>query len=183
MQRPHLVEAGLFVLIAAGYAGKCSGQLSNTQSKCPGSVGTIAAIHDDSVAVKNDKGTLVFQVNAKTKIWRGVYIPLNQLHLGDHVIVQCSSNRTSGVTATEITSNFTRWAGTITAVHPHNIVIVGGDGPGEAPGHVTVFIDGNTTYAQGTLKDLTIGRDLEVSGLDLGDKRVLASALNIWPSK
>jgi hypothetical protein len=156
---------------------------SRTPDKCPGTTGLVTTIHTDSVSIKNDDGTNVFQVTGETKIWRGGYVRLSQLHLGDEVMVWCAINQSGEASATNIMANVTRLAGTITAVHPHNIVIVGNGGPGEASGHVTVFIDGNTTYAQGTPKDLTIGRDLEVSGLDLGHKRVQASALNIWPSK
>jgi len=172
----------LFASTAIG-TSYLQGQISETEGKCSGSRGKVAAIHDDSVAVKNDDGALVFRVNADTKIWRGSSIRLNQLHLGDDVIVQCVTNQSGGATATDILANFTRWAGTITAVHPRSIVIVGGGGPGEATGHVEVLLDVHTTFAQGTPKDLKVGRDVEVSGLDLGHKRVQASALNIWPSK
>lgn len=174
----------LFVSLLLGCMSGLPAQTSSTiPDKCPGTTGLITAIHTDAVSIKNDGGITVFQVTGETKIWRGGDVRLSQLHLGDEVMVSCTVNQSGGAIATNIMANFTRWAGTITAIHPHSVVIVGGGGPGEAPGRVTVFIDGHTTYAQGTPKDLTVGRDLEVSGLDLGHKRVQASALNIWPSK
>ena len=86
----------LFASTAIG-TSYLQGQISETEGKCSGSRGKVAAIHDDSVAVKNDDGALVFRVNADTKIWRGSSIRLNQLHLGDDVIVQCVTNQSGGL--------------------------------------------------------------------------------------
>jgi hypothetical protein len=83
--------------------------------------------------------------------------------------------------AVSILANLTRLAGTVTAVYPNGFEFVGGGGPGEASGHIRVFVDSHTTYAQGQPADIKVGRELEVTGLDVGQKRVAASALNIWP--
>jgi hypothetical protein len=48
-------------------------------------------------------------------------------------------------------------------------------------GRLTVLITSNTTFAQGSPNDLRSGRDIEVTGYDLGHKRVQATALTIWP--
>jgi hypothetical protein len=133
--------------------------------------------------VKDDYGTSVFRVNSDTKIWRGRYVSLNQLHVGDDVMVWFVANGSGGAIATNIAANITRLDGTITIVRAHSIEIVGGGGAGEADGHVQVFMDDHTMFAQGTAKDLKVGRVVEVTGLDLGHKRVQASALNIPPSR
>ena len=183
MHRHRSLHAILLAALTACCIPSLSGQAPKTSTRPCATTGTLAAIHTNSVSVKNDAGTTVFQIDGNTKIWRGRYIPVTQLHLGDDLMVWCTANPAGDATATDILANFTRWAGTIDSVHPHSIVIVGGGGPGEAPGHVEVFLDEHTTYAQGTSKDLKVGRDVEVSGLDLGRKRVQASALNIWPAK
>lgn len=180
----HRKHGILFVSIAVGCISGLSAQTpSGTPDKCPGTVGLVSVLREDSVLVKTDAGTTAFQVTGATKIWRGGDVPLSRLRLGDSVMVWCRMSPNGKTVATDIMANFTRWAGTITAVYPHSFVIVGDGGPGEAPGHVRGFLDSHITYAQGTPKDLTVGRDLEVSGWDIGHKRVKASALNIWPSK
>ena len=183
MHRHRSLHAILLAALTACCIPSLSGQAPKTSTKPCATTGILAAIRTDAVSVKNDAGTTVFQIDGNTKIWRGRYIPVTQLHLGDDLMVWCAANPAGDATATDILANFTKWAGTIDSVHPRSIIIVGGGGLGEAPGHVEVFLDEHTTYTQGTSKDLKVGRDIEVSGLDLGHKRVQASALNIWPAK
>lgn len=78
--------------------------------------------------------------------------------------------------------NFTHWGGTIIAIYPHRFVMFGKGRVGEAPGHVTVLLDGDANYDESTLKDLRVGRYVEVSGSILAPKRVQAAAVRIWPN-
>jgi hypothetical protein len=177
------IRALLFAsVVVAGCVPSLSGQVSGVPDKSSGATGVLVAVRDGSISVKNDDGTNLFHVNSVTKIWRGRYVKLSQLHLGDDVMVWFTS-ASSGAIATDVVANFTRLDGRITAVRPHSIEIVGGGGAGEADGQVQVFLDDHTAYAQGSPKDLKVRRDVEVSGLDLGHKRVQASALNISPKK
>ncbi len=52
----------------------------------------------------------------------------------------------------------------------------------EAPGDVTVLLDENTNYFERKLKDLKVGRNVEVSGSIMAPKRVLATVVRIWPN-
>jgi hypothetical protein len=102
---------------------------------------------------------------------------MSKLRVGDSVMLWCAGD---GSTATDILVNFTHWAGTVTAIDAHGFVMYGKGRVGEAPGHVTVLLNGGTNFDQCTLKDLKVGRDVEVSGSIMAPKRVQATAVHIW---
>jgi Domain of unknown function (DUF5666) len=153
-------------------------QSAGAPNPCYG-LGIVAAVHGNALTIKNDDGTKVYQVNQQTEIIRGSKVSLNKLRVGDDVMLWCAGD---GGIATSILVNFTRWGGTITAIYPHSFAMFGKGRVGEAPGHVTVLLDGDTNYVQSTLKDLKVGRDVEVSGSIIGPKRVQATAVRIWPN-
>jgi hypothetical protein len=144
-------------------------------------VGVVSDVQGNSVTVKNDASAMVLAVNKATQIWRGGSVPLAQLRRGDAVMIWYASTLNGGKTAVAIAANLSRLAGTITAVDRDGFVFVGDGGPGEASGRVRVLVDRHTMYAQGAPQDIKVGRDLEVTGLDMGHKRMKAAALNIWP--
>jgi len=121
----------------------------------------------------------VYQVNQQTEITRGITVSLSKVRVGDDVMLWCAGD---GSLATDILVNFTHWGGTIIAIYPHRFVMFGKGRVGEAPGHVTVLLDGDTNYDESTLKDLRVGRYVEVSGSILAPKRVQAAAVRIWPN-
>ena len=93
------------------------------------------------------------------------------------------SNEAHGLAvASGITVSPAKWDGRITACHQQSFTLVGDGGPGDSPGHVVVFLDKRTTYLQGKLQDLKVGRFVEATGSCLGPKRIQASAVDIWPN-
>jgi len=118
-------------------------------------------------------------VNDKTEITRGGTVSLSKLRVGDDVMLWCAGN---GSLATDILVNFTHWEGTVTAIYPHRFIMVGKGRVGEAPGHVTVLLDGNSNFYRSTSKDLKVGRDAEVTGSILAPNQVLATSVQIWPN-
>jgi hypothetical protein len=116
-------------------------------------------------------------VDDKTEITRGGTVSLSKVRVGDNVMLWCAGD---GSIATDILVNFTHWAGTITAIYANRFVMYGRGRVGEAPGRVTILLDGNTNFDQCTLKDLKAGRDVEVSGSIMAPKRVQATAVHIW---
>lgn len=141
--------------------------------------GYVAAVRGISLTIKNDDGTKVYQVNQQTEIIRDSKVSLSRVRVGDDVMLWCAGD---GSIATDILVNVTHWGGTIIAIYPHRFVMLGKGRMGEAPGHVTVLLDGDNNYDESTLKDLKVGRYVEVSGSILAPKRVQATAVRIWPN-
>jgi hypothetical protein len=169
------VQVALCLAAITGCASSLLGQSSHTPNPCVG-IGLVAAVHGKSLAIRNDEGTRVYQVDDKTEITRGGTVSLSKVRVGDSVMLWCTRDESL---ATDILVNFTHWEGTITAIYPNRFVMYGRGRVGEAPGHVTVLLDRNTNFVLSTLKDLKVGRDVEVSGSITAQKRVLATQVRI----
>ena len=141
-------------------------------------VGTLIAIRDGSISIKNDNGTFVFHVNSDTRIWRGGSASLHQLRLGDDVAVRYRAAAEGGeAIATDIEANVDKWEGTITKVRPHSVQVDVDNGHDSPVWRATIFIDGQTIFDAGTPKDLQAGRFLEVIGLDMKHRRMRATRI------
>jgi hypothetical protein len=171
-------QVTLFLTVMTGSVPSLLSQSSAAPAPCV-DVGLVAAVHGNSLTVKNDDGAKVYQVNDKTEITRGGTVSLSKLRVGDDVMLWCAGN---GSLATDILVNFTHWEGTVTAIYPHRFIMVGKGRVGEAPGHVTVLLDGNSNFYRSTSKDLKVGRDAEVTGSILAPNQVLATSVQIWPN-
>lgn len=156
---------------------------SNVFGQPPATTGILSAIHDHTISVKNDQGTIAIRVTAQTDIWRGGKVEFDQLHLGDHVLVSYRVAKNGEAVASDIVANVTRNEGLIVAVHPHSVEIAAqvleGDDAGQVIGRETVFIDTHTKFAEGTRSELKLGKLLEAVGLDLGRQRMRATSLSI----
>lgn len=173
------MQVALWLAPITGSGLTLFGQTSGAASPCV-DVGLVVAVHEDSLAVTNDDGTKVYRVDGKTEITRGGTVSLSKVRVGDSVMLWCAGD---GSVATDILVNFTRWGGTVTAIYAHSFVMYGEGRVGEAPGHVTVRLNGQTNFDQSTIKDLRVGRGVEVSGSIVAAKRVHATAVRIFPSK
>jgi hypothetical protein len=166
----------LCLAVLTGCVTSVSGQSSGAPTPCV-DVGLVAAVHGAALAIKNDDGTKVYQVDDKTEITRGGTVSLSQVRVGDAVMLWCAGD---GSIATDILVNFTHWEGKVTAIYANRFVMYGRGRVGEAPGRVTVLLDGNTNFYRCTLKDLRLGRDVEVSGSIMAPKRVQATAVHVF---
>jgi hypothetical protein len=175
MHYRRFVQIAICLALISRCAPSLLGQSSGTPNPCVG-IGLVTAVHGQSLTIKNDEGTKIYQVNDKTEITRGGTVSLSKVRVGDNVMLWCTED---GSIATDILVNFTHWEGTITAIYANRFVIYGRGRVGEAPGHVTVLLDGNTNFVLSTLKDLKVGRNAEVSGSIMAQKRVLATQVRI----
>ena len=167
-----------FAMLVAILHGSSSSLSSQSAAKPCYGLGIVAAIRGNLLTIKNDDATKVYRVYEQTEITRGGKVSLDKLRLGDSVMLWCAGD---GSTATDILVNFTHWGGTVTAIYPHSFVMFGKGRVEEAPGHVTVTLDENTNYVDSTLKDLKIGRAVEVTGSIIAPKRVQATSVRISP--
>jgi hypothetical protein len=177
----ELIRVSLLAVAAGVLLPSSSGQDISELNRACATVGGLTAIHSDSFTIKNEYYSVTFHVTPSTSIWRGRDIALNQLRLGDALMVWCKPGEGGTWTATDVLANMTRMAGVIREVRAHSIVLFGDGKVGDAPGRVVVFINTQTSFAECARSDLVVGRGAEVSGLDMGHNRVLASAVRVWP--
>jgi len=143
----------------------------------PAMSGKLVALDDNSISVRNDTGARTFRVTRETRIWRGAYVNIHHLHLGDDIDLQYRASA-SGPVALAIWANTDRWAGTITRVTGTRVEIAMADGLGRA----TILFDRNTIFNQGEPKNLRVGSFLEVVGLVISKDRMQATrVLHIDP--
>jgi hypothetical protein len=138
----------------------------------------------DSVTVKNELFTRVFQINAQTEIRR---VDSSQLQVGDWVAVHCHIDDKGTSIADMIEANVGKWEGVITKVLK-DAVYIKFNAPVKGSGKVTFDRTTEFDYCAAaddpkrdcTLDDLKVGRHLETVGFVLGKSELRAtSVLNI----
>jgi hypothetical protein len=130
--------------------------------------GKLVAIHDGSITVRNDQGTRTFLITSGTKIWRGDYVGIHQLHLGDNIGIRFRvSDRTGEAIAVDIDANLDRWDGNITNVSGDRVEIEFTDKDGNPVGTKgTVKFWNRTAFlVDASRNDLRPGAYLSVIGL------------------
>lgn len=138
-------------------------------------LGELVAIHEHSLSIRNDEGTNTFQVNPDSRIWRGRFVDLHQLHLGDEIDLRYRITASGAAVVTAVWANIDRRAGSVTKVLPDRIQIAITDDHDGPIGQATIFFDSNTVFNEGAGNDFQFGNFLEVVGLKLGRNRMEAS--------
>jgi hypothetical protein len=147
-----------------------SAQTANTAKAMEGKV---VAVHAASVSIATDEGVRTVQVSAETKIWRGHYLDMHQLKIGDYASVRYRVDGTP--IAESIDANVDRWRGIITRVAGNRIEIAISSDEQGPTGTATITFDTSTAFAHGSRKDLLVGQHIELIGLVLKKNRMLAT--------
>ncbi len=138
------------------------------QGRIEATAGKLVAVRDGSITVRNDQGTRTFLLTAATKIWRGDYVDVHQLRLGDDLGIRFRvSNRTGQATAVDIDANLDRWDGNITKVSGDRVEIEFTDKDGNPSGTkgAVIFWNRTTFLVDASRRDLRPGSYLSVIGL------------------
>jgi hypothetical protein len=153
-----------WVLLASALA---EGQQAHLRDTDPVDVGTVISRGRDSVTVKNDLFTRVFQITAQTQIQR---VDHSAIQIGDLVAVRCHFDNEGGSIADNIEANVDHWEGVITRVHKDTVDIKF-DAP--VKGTAEVILDAGTKFdycatddpkRECAPDDLKVGRHLDAVG-------------------
>jgi hypothetical protein len=159
-----------------------SGVWTRLRDTDPVDVGTVISRGPDSVNVKNDLFTRVFQMNARTEILR---VDSSPLQIGDLVAVRCHIDDKGTSIADSIEANVDKWEGVITEVLK-DAVYIKFDAPVKGGGKVTFDRktefdwcgSGDPKHGYGcTIDDLKVGRHLETVGFVLGKSELRATSV------
>jgi hypothetical protein len=137
--------------------------------------GELVGVQEHSISIRNSKGTNTFQLDRNSRIWRGYFVDLHQLHLRDEIDLSYRVSASGAAIATEVWANIDRWAGTITKVLAGQIRIAVTDDDSGPISQATIFFDKYSVFNEGTPKDFQVGNFLEVVGLKLSQNRMEAS--------
>jgi hypothetical protein len=141
--------------------GARSDRINTTQGK-------LVAMHEGSITIRNDQGTRTFLITSGTKIWRGDYVGVHQLHPGDDLGIRFRvSDRTGPATAVDIDANLDRWDGNITNVSGDRVEIEFTDKDGNSVGTKgrVIFWSRTAFLVDASRNDLRPGAYLSVIGL------------------
>ena len=179
--------SSIIPLILLGYQSTASAQsqdISGVRTSLrdtdPVDTGTVISRGPDSVTVKNDLFTRVFQINAQTKIRR---VDSSQLQVGDDVAIRCHIDDKGSSIADRIEANVGKFEGVITKVLK-DAVYIKFNAPVKGSGKVT--FDRTTEFdwcgsddpKRGcTIDDLKVGRHLETVGFVLGKSELRATSV------
>ncbi|HEY1758418.1 MAG TPA: DUF5666 domain-containing protein [Bryobacteraceae bacterium] len=134
-------------------------------------MGRLVGMTENTLSMKNDKGTCVVHINANTNIWRGEILhDTGALKIGDEVGARAAiAYPGRELIAEEVEANVTKVEGKIVSVRPDRIVV-------NDHGHVTALIDSRTDFDldQGKLKK---GAIVLAIGLDLGHNSFRATSI------
>jgi hypothetical protein len=157
-----------FLMIALLACATHSAVGQSAQNLIDATAGKLVAVHDRSITVSNDQGTRNFQITPATKIWRGDYVDVHQLRLGDDLSVRFRrSARTGDAQAVDIDANIDRWDGNIIKVSGDRteIEFTDKDGNPLAMKGTVIFWNKTTFLVNASRSDLRPGASLEVIGL------------------
>ncbi len=141
----------------------CAAQGIHSQgARIDATEGKLAAVRDGSITVRNDQGTRTFRITPGTKIWRGDYVDVRQLRLGDDLSVRFRAS-----TAIDIEANLDRWDGNITKVSGDHVEIEFTDKDGNPVGTkgTVTFWNRTAFLVYASRNDLRPGAYLSVIGL------------------
>jgi hypothetical protein len=155
--------------------GACLAFAQTGSHTVPAMSGELVAVQEGSISIRSDKGTKTFQIDRNSTIWRGHFVDVHQLHLGDEIDLRYRVSASGTAIATAVWANIDRWAGTITKVLPDRIQIAITDDDSGPIGQATILFDRYTVFNEGTPKDFQIGNFLEVVGVKLGQSQMEAS--------
>jgi hypothetical protein len=100
---------GLVIIAGASSASAQTG--SHTVSAMSGELLTV---QENSISIRNDQATRTFQIGKNTRIWRGHFVDVHHLRLGDAIDLRYRVSASGAAIATAVWANIDRWAGTIT---------------------------------------------------------------------
>lgn len=149
-------------------------------------IGKLIDIQPSALTLQNEDGVCVAQAPPGVDIWRGkIYHDTSALKIGDEVTVRVKVSYPSGdlIADGEVSANVTKTEGSIISVAKDFIVVEeflsASEEDSGAPKHqITVLIDGDTEFVQGSAADLKKGVQLMAIGLDLGPTQFRAT--RIW---
>lgn len=149
-------------------------------------IGKLIDIQPSALTLKNEDGVCVAQAPPGADIWRGkIYHDTSALKIGDEVAVRVKVSYPSGdlIADGEVSANVTKTEGSIISVAKDFIVVeefpsASEEENGAPKLQVTVLIDGDTEFVQGSAADLKKGVELMAIGLDLGPTQFRAT--RIW---
>jgi hypothetical protein len=143
-------------------------------------IGTVLKVTGNSISVKTPRGGFLIPADDKTEVVKEkTYQDLSPLKVGDEVSVHCR-NPTGKPVAMKIFANVITFSATVRYVNGDDIEVLtipNADYPKEE--HRLVHIHADTAFGT-SRRDLAVGQDVRIVGLDVGNGAVDASRVALY---
>lgn len=144
-------------------------------------IGTINRLADNEISVKTPRASFTIYAGDRTEVVRGkIYRGFSPLKVGDEISVRCEPNSSGKLLAVKIWANVVTFSATVKHVDGDDIEVVtisSADYSREE--HRIVHLHADTTFGTGR-KDLSVGRDVRIVGLDVGNGAVDAARVALY---
>jgi hypothetical protein len=139
-------------------------------------IGTVDKIDPNQVFVKTSRGSFPISADDKTEVMKDkTYRDLSPLKVGDEISIRCQPDASGKLVAKIIWANVVDFAGTVKEMRSEEIEIVTRSGDERKIIHIYPDTGFGTSR-----KDLTVGQDVRIVGLDVGDGAVDASRVAVY---
>jgi hypothetical protein len=144
-------------------------------------IGTIDRISGADVLIKTQAGSFTIHATDRTEVLKGrTYSDLSPLKAGDEVSVRCEPDRSGKLMAIRIWASIVTFAATIQYVNGDDIeVITNPNSDSHREEHRIVHLYPGTAFGT-SRKDIEVGQDIRVVGLDVGNGAVDAARVAFY---
>jgi hypothetical protein len=144
-------------------------------------IGTIDHISGADLLMKTPAGSVTIHATDRTEVVKGqTYRDLSPLKAGDEVSVRCEPDRYGKLMAVRIWASVVTFAATIQYVNGDDIeVITNPNSDSHREEHRIVHLYPGTAFGT-SRRDVEVGQDIRVVGLDVGDGAVDAARIAFY---
>jgi hypothetical protein len=144
-------------------------------------IGTISKLADSEIQVKTPRGSFTIYAGDRTEVLKGkTYRGLAPLKTGDEISVRCEPDSAGKVFAVKIWASVVTFTATVKHLNQDDIeVVTSPSADSQREEHKIVNLHPDTVYSTNR-KDVAVGQDIRVVGLDLGNGAVDAARIALY---
>jgi Domain of unknown function (DUF5666) len=139
-------------------------------------IGTVDKISGNQILVKTSRGSFPISAADKTEVMKDkIYHDLSPLKVGDEISVRCKPDAQGKLVAINVWANVVNFVGTVQDVRGEEIEVVTNSGNERK----VVRLYPDTAFST-SRKDLSVGQDVRIVGLDVGNGAIDASRVALY---
>lgn len=154
------------------------------QSALVAVIGSVKKVAGREIQVQAGSQSVTLYAGSKTVVWRGrPYHDLSPLRIGDEISARCERDASGKLMAADIWADMLKFSAVVTKVNPTSIeVLASVDEGAKSAGprrSLTVSFYPETLFSTRP-RDLTVGAQIYVVGLSLGNGNIDAARITLY---
>jgi hypothetical protein len=144
-------------------------------------IGTINRLPGSEITIKTPRSSVTIYASYRTEVAKDkIYRDLSPLKVGDEISAHCELNSSGRLVAIKIWATVVEFAATVKYVDQDNVEVVTNPKSESArEEHKIIHLYPDTAFSTNR-KDLTIGQDIRVVGLDVGNGAIDAARVALY---